>query len=164
MLLLALGCAGDLVAVEGGFRHRRHGYTFGTPGGRWERIDVEGTVIAFRRSGSQTMSLQSRCGQPVADVAVMARQLVIGVSPRALRQAGPVLVDGRDGWTQTFDTLRDGVGVRVKTVTLVVGRCTLDWVLAAAGSGDFEGAERAFDAWWATFRIAPPSGPVEAGG
>jgi hypothetical protein len=162
--MLALGCAGDLIAVEGGFGHRRHGYSFSTPGGRWERIDVEGAVIAFRRSASQTMSLQSRCGQPVADVAVMARQLVIGVSPRTLRQAGPVLVDGRNGWTQTFDTLRDGVGVRVKTVTLVLERCTLDWVLAAAGSRHFEEAERAFDAWWQAFRVAPQTGPAEEDG
>jgi hypothetical protein len=162
--LLVLGCAGDLVAVEGGFRHRQHGYAFGTPGGpgnHWERTEVDDALIAFQRPGPQTMIVQSRCGQPVADVAIMARQLLIGVSPRALRQAGPVLVDGRDGWTQTFDTLRDGDGVRVKTVTLVADRCVLDWILSAAGSREFEEAERAFDAWWQAFRIEPRAGPAE---
>jgi hypothetical protein len=163
-LALTLGCAGDLVTVEGGFRHRQHGYSFGAPGGSWERTEVEGALIAFQRPGPQTMSVQSRCGQPVADVAIMARELVIGVSPRVLRQAGPVLFNARNAWTQTFDTLQGGVGVRVKTVTLVVDRCVLDWILAVAGSRPFEDAERAFDAWWQAFRLAPEAGPAEEGG
>ena len=156
---LAAGCTGDLALGEEGYWHRRHGYTVGVPAPAWERVSVDGATLAFRR-GRETMSLQSRCGRPVATPAIMARQLVIGVADRDLRQAGPVTVDGRDGWVQTFDVRGEGGPVRVKTVTLVAGRCTFDWTLA--GSVDFAVAERAFDAWWQSFRLAPDS--VAVGG
>jgi hypothetical protein len=100
------------------------------------------------------MSLQSRCGRPVAHPAVMARSLLLGIRGRTLLQAGPVVVAGRNGWSQTFDTRSDGVAVRVKTVTVVIDGCTYDWTLAA--TGDFAPAERAFDAWWGTFRLDTP--------
>jgi hypothetical protein len=121
----AAGCAGDLAMGEDGYRHRRHGYTVSVPAPEWERVSVDGATLAFRR-GRETMSLQSRCGRPVATPAIMARQLLIGIEDRDLRQAGPVAVDGRDGWTQTFDARTEGGPVRVKTVTLVAGRCTFD--------------------------------------
>lgn len=106
------------------------------------------------------MSLQSRCSGPVADPAVMARHLRIGLPDHTLRQAGPIGVAGRSGWTQTLDT-RDPSGVvRVKTVTLVVEGCTLDWVLVATRG--FEEAERDFDAWIASVRL--PGEPALAGG
>lgn len=150
-LLLILGCASDLIAIEGGFRHRLHDYSIRDPGLPWERVEVEGAAIAYRRPGLETMSLRSTCGRPLAAPAIMARHLLIGVDDWELRQAGPVLVAERDGWTQTFDTLRRGVVVRVKTVTLVARGCSFDWVLATAGP--FEEAERAFDAWWNSFRL-----------
>ena len=160
-LLLATACAGDLMAIDGGYRHRRHGYLIDAPqGGDWEEVRVEGAVLAFRWSGRGTISLQSRCGRPVADPAVMARQLVIGVKDRTLRQGGPVVVAGRSGWSQTFDTVHDGAAVRVKTVTLVEDRCIFDWTLAATGS--FEAAEPDFDAWWSSFRLSAES--VAVGG
>jgi hypothetical protein len=81
-----------------------------------------------------------------------------------VRQAGPATLAGRKAWTQTFDTLQGGAGVRVKTVTLVLDRCTLDWILAAGGSRPFEQAERAFDSWWQAFRFAPEADPAEEGG
>jgi hypothetical protein len=155
----AAGCAGDLALGEEGYRHRRHGYTVGVPEPVWERVSIDGATLAFRR-GRETMSLQSRCGRPVATPAIMARQLVIGIGDRELHRAGPVTVDGREGWAQTFDARAEGGSVRVKTVTLVAGRCTFDWTLA--GSADFAGAERSFDAWWQSFRLTP--GAVAEGG
>jgi hypothetical protein len=156
---LIAGCASNLARTEDGYRHTGHHYTIGAPrgfGAPWERIEVEGAWIAFRRPGPQTVSMQSHCGRPVAHPAIMARNLVLGVRERTLRQAGPVAVAGRSGWSQTFDTRSDGVAVRVKTVTVVIDGCTYDWTLAAVG--DFAPAERAFDAWWGTFRIDPRGG------
>jgi hypothetical protein len=160
---LATGCASDLVRTEDGYQHRRHRYTVGVPGvpgPAWEEIEIEGAWIAFRRPGPQTLSLQSRCGRPVAHPAVMARSLVLGIRDRRLRQAGPIVVAGRNGWSQTFDTASEGVVLRVKTVTVVIDGCTFDWTLAAIG--DFAAAERAFDAWWGTFRLGPPKGEAES--
>lgn len=160
--LLFLGCASHLMAVDGVFRNVEHGYSILAPGDpAWRRIDLEGTDLAYRRPGPATMSLQSRCGKPVAEAQIMARHLVIGVRERTVRQAGPVPVSGGTGWTQTFDTLHDGVGVRVKTVTLVGRGCTFDWTLVAAGR--FEEAEPSFDAWWGSFRLDGAEPPAEAG-
>ena len=163
-LLLILGCAGDLVAVEGGFRHRRHGYTLGTPegpGAPWHRVEIDGAVIAFRRPGPQTVSVQSSCGRSVADPAILSRHLVIGVDRQVLQQAGPAVVDGRNGWTQTFDTPE---GVRIKTVTTVTGDCVIDWILAAQRGPGFEGAERVFDAWWSASRLPEEATGLGEGG
>jgi hypothetical protein len=54
---------------------------------------------------------------------------------------------------QTFDTLHDGTPVRVKTVSLVAGGCSFDWMLASAGG--FAAAEPAFDAWWQSLALDP---------
>jgi hypothetical protein len=163
-LLLILGCAGDLVAVEGGYRHRRHGYTLSVPEGSdppWRRVEIEGAAIAFRRRGPQTISVQSSCRRSVTEPAILSRHLVIGVDGQLLQQAGPAVVDGRNAWTQTFDTPE---GVRIKTVTAVVGDCVIDWILAAQRGPGFEDAERAFDAWWSASRLPEEATESEQGG
>jgi len=160
-VLALLGCAGgDLAAVDGELRHRRHGYAFDAPGPPWKRVAVEGAVVAYRREGPATMSLQSRCGGPLADPATLARHLRIGLPPYTLRQAGPARVAGRSAWSQVFDTLENGRAVRVKTLTLVEGACILDWVLVTGGG--FEEAEPDFDAWVASLRL--PGGEPDGGG
>jgi len=161
-LALAAGCASDLARTEDGYRNPRLHYSIGVPRGPgppWERVEIEGAWIGFRRPGPQTMSMQSRCGRPVAHPAIMARNLLLGIRGRTLRQAGPIVVAGRNGWSQTFDTESDGVAVRVKTVTVVIDGCIYDWTLVA--TGDFAPAERAFDAWWGTFQLDSP-GPGAA--
>jgi hypothetical protein len=145
-----------MLRIEGGYRHRRHDYTIAKPDGpgeAWQRVRLEGAALAFRRSGPESVSLQSRCGRPVAAPVFMARHLVIGLPERTLVAAGPTQVAGRDAWTQTFDTVQEGVSVRVKTVTLVAADCSFDWILATAAA--FEPAEQAFDAWWGSFRLDP---------
>ena len=53
-LAAAIGCAGPLAATDAGYRHRRHDYAIaapGAPGPAWQRVDVEGATLAFRRAG-----------------------------------------------------------------------------------------------------------------
>ncbi|MGI9590903.1 MAG: hypothetical protein ACR2P8_06015 [Myxococcota bacterium] len=150
-LLLSAGCATPSLSVtEQGFSHRRHDYTIGRAPAGWERVDVDGAAIAYRRAHN-TMSLQSRCGKPVAKPQLMARHLVIRLPDRTVVSAGPVPVAGRSGWAQVFDTAEHEVSVRVKTVTLVAQDCTFDWVLAS--TADFEAAESEFDAWRESFQL-----------
>lgn len=155
-LLFGAGCASSPMSrIEGGYRNRRHDYTIARPDGpgpAWRRVTLKGGELAFRRPGPDSIALDSRCGRPVAAPVFMARHLVIGLpKQRTLVAAGPTRVDGRDAWTQTFDTVQGGVSVRVKTVTLVAADCSFDWILMSAGS--FELAEQAFDAWWGSFRL-----------
>jgi hypothetical protein len=151
MLLWLAACAHDLIAEDGGWRSRRDGFRIGAPGAGWERFELAGATLAFRDQRVGSMSLQSRCRRPVADPAVMARHLVIGIPERTLRQAGPASVAGRPAWTQTFDARIDGRTVRTKTMTLVAGRCAYDFVLVAGDA--FEPGERVFDAWIAGFSL-----------
>jgi hypothetical protein len=153
---LGAGCAGPLVEEAGGWRHRKQAWTIARPGGAgapWQRVDVDGALLAFRRPDHELMSMQSRCGRPVASAEVMARHLLIGLRHREIVASTPVAVDGRSGWQQTFEIHGDPSGVRVETVTVVVGDCTLDWILA--GRAEDTESEAAFEAWWQSFRLDP---------
>lgn len=162
--VLGAGCAGPLKEEPGGWRHTRQAWTIGRPDGAgapWERVEVDGALLAFRRPDGEVMSMQSRCNRPIASVDVMARHLLIGVRDRDLLESQPVEVDGRGGWRQSFEVRRGVAGVRVETVTVVAGACTLDWILARP-AGDAE-PDPSFEAWWQSFRLdaahrAEPSG------
>ena len=163
--VLGAGCAGPLVEEAGGWRHPKQGWAIGRPpdgsGEPWRRVELEGALLAFEHPDRALMTMQSRCGRPVATPDVMARHLLIGIRPRDLLESRPIEVDGRSGWQQTFAVHRDAGDVRIETITLVAGGCTLDWILAGAEAGS--PAEADFAAWWQSFRLdaaryAGPSG------
>ena len=163
LLLTLSACARDPVLVDGEWHSERAGFRIGVPAAavgnpddpdppaQWERFDLDGALLAYRRDARETLSLQARCGRPVAEPAIMARQLLIGIPERTLREGGPREIAGRSGWLQTFDARLDGRMVRIKTMTLVSGGCAYDLVLVA--EGDSEPAERVFDAWVDTFAL-----------
>ena len=154
--VLGTGCVGPLVEEAGGWRHRKQAWTIARPDGAgtpWQRVEVDGALLAFRRPDHELMSLQSRCSRPVASAEVMARHLLIGLRDREIVASSPVAVDGRSAWRQTVEVHGDPTGVRVETVTLVVGACTVDWILA--GRAEDAESEAAFDAWWQSFRLDP---------
>jgi hypothetical protein len=157
----AVGCAGDLVVVTKGqrtvFRNRALDYHIDAPvgreEGRWVRVDVDGTDLAFRNDGA-TMTLLSRCRtKPGTPLMVLARHLVFGLGERDLRQAGPAQVDGLEAWTQTFDARREGKDVLIKTVTARRSDCVFDWVLVAPDPS--AAREESFDRWWESWRSGP---------
>ena len=62
-MLLLVGCAGSMVHVKDGYRHRKHDFRIGEPNGpgpAWERIHVDGAALAFQRAGPDTLTLLSR--------------------------------------------------------------------------------------------------------
>jgi hypothetical protein len=160
-LLFGAGCATDIARKGSVYQHRRHGYTIGVPESHWEPIGVDGAVLAFRSAEGDFMSMMSRCRGTAAPAALLARRLLIGLDERALRQAGPVLIEGRNGWGQVLDARFENRAVRIKTITVVADACVIDWVLVSPG--DFAVAERSFDGWWSTFRGERASS-VGAGG
>lgn len=150
--------AGPFVERDGGFTHRRHGFRVGTPpdsSGAWERDSVSGSGLAYRRSGPVRMTLASRCKEPITHPRNLARHLRIGIESYTMRHEGAVEAGGFAGWEQVFDVLEAGTLVQVKTVTVVVEPCVLDWLLTARDGHGFERALPDFDAWWQTLRAAP---------
>jgi hypothetical protein len=156
-VLLALACeTGDFVSTNGDLRHREQGYLVAKPPAPpWQRVDLEGAALAYHRPDRAWMSMRSGCRRPVAQPRILAQHLLIGLGERTVHASEPVEVGSWGGWSQTLETLSDGISVRLKTVTLVVGRCAVDFILTAQRG--FEEAEPAFDAWWRSYR----SGPLE---
>jgi hypothetical protein len=90
----------------------------------------------------------------------MAQQLRIGLRGLRRLDAGPVVVDGRDAWRQTFEAGAPPASARVTTVTLVAGRCSFDWILVAPGPSP--AGEATLASWCASFRLDPARFPEAA--
>jgi hypothetical protein len=162
-------CASSpLIPDDGGFRNPRHGYWIGNPPASespWEPEEVDGSLLAFRRSGSPAirMTFSSRCGVPLPRPEFLARHLRIGIPANVVRESGPVQHGDLAGWEQVFDAESERGAVRVKTVTFVANDCALDWILIGRDSAAFEEAQPDFDAWWATLAVEPQTGAATAG-
>jgi hypothetical protein len=161
VILQTSACASDPVFEDGRYRHRRHHYSIAAPAGEdpaWQRVEVEGAVLAFQGPGGATMSLLERCGRSSADPRILARQLLIGLEGRALVAEGPIGEGegGAEGWIQRVEATAGGKVVRLKTVTRVSGACSYDWILVSPG--EIEGLEAVFDGWWMSFRSSAAGG------
>lgn len=159
--LQAPACASDWVAEAGRLRHRELDLSLADPAaqGGWTRIEVEGARLAFRGPDGATMSFLRDCeerreGSP----RLAARQLLLGLETRRLREDRAVEVAGAPGWLQVVEARDEDRAARLKTVTRLDGGCREDWVLATPGPpGE---AEAGFDAWWRSYR--PPGRPGAA--
>jgi hypothetical protein len=153
VILQTAACASGLVFEDGRYQHRRHRYSIGKPGGEpsvWRPVAVEGTALAFQGPGQATMSLIETCGRSPAAPRVLARQLLIGLEGRTLVEAGPGGPGGSQGWVQRIEARSNGEPLRIKTVTLVIGQCSYDWILIVPG--ELEAQATVFDRWWESFR------------
>ena len=163
--LFALGgCAsiGPPGVVDGFHQDTEIGYRVAMPDGKgsgWKWIGVDGAVLSFEQSAPEPgqrpaiMVFLLECGRGAENLSIVGRQLLIGIRDRALRQAAPIALRGSPGWMQVFDTLQQGVTVRVKTISVRSEGCTFDWALVAPGP--FRAVEDQFDAWWSSFERLP---------
>jgi hypothetical protein len=163
-------CQSAALKLQGArWTHTRLGYSIeiprgapggtGQPGGGWVQISVEGADLAYRGPKGATMSLLSECRRGVARADLLARQLLIGLHERELIGSHPIALRGDAGWQQTFRVGTAGRAVDLRTVTIVSGPCTFDWLLVAPrgafGPRDAPSqAERSFEQWWSSFRRA----------
>ncbi len=144
--------------------HRLLGYSIAQPGwvgsADWRSIEIEGADLAYGSASGAVISLSSNCSNSRATPAVLARQVTIGTERSTIYAAGPFEVAGAEGWSQSFDTVEDGVPLHVKAVTVVAGACVYDWLLVERDPVAFESIEPAFDAWVGSF--LPPQAPPDA--
>lgn len=144
--------------------HRELGYSIARPPWAaepgWRSVEIEESDLAYGDEHGTLISLSARCRRTRASVAALARHVTIATERTVLHAAGPAAVGDLPAWTQTFDTVRDGVTVHVKAVTALAGTCVFDWLLVATRQPVFDRQEPAFDAWIETFR--PPPGTLPA--
>jgi len=144
--------------------HRELGYSIARPdwaeSSDWKSIEVEGADLAYGDASGQIISLSSNCPRTRATPAALARHVTIGTKRTALLAAGPFAVAGAEGWSQSFDTVEDGVALRVKAVTVVAGGCVYDWLLVVGDTDAFDSLEPVFDAWIETF-LPPPAASLD---
>ncbi len=149
-VLVCLACASTLTLEEGRWRHGRLGYSIDAPTPGWVPLEVDGVDLAFRGPGGSTRSLSSRCHTSLAEPKVLARHLVIGLPDRSRLGARAVLVDGRPGWLQRYEIRLDAVTRRLTSVTTVVRKCVIDFVLVEPDTA--HGSAQEFERWWGSFR------------
>jgi hypothetical protein len=172
LLLASAGaCAsGGVRLVEGRYVAASSRFSIASPAGegeRWSRAHVDGAVLSFRgRSGGPAagaaLSLLERCGAPVAEPRLLARELLIGLEQREEEGGAAVVVAGAPAWRQAVRATADGRRVELRSVTRVAGDCTTDFVLVAPHVD--AGMEADFDAWWRSYRPGPEPAPGEVRG
>jgi hypothetical protein len=153
ILAQTLACAKDVVLQGGRYVDRRLLFSVEDPTrglDGWERVHVEGTLLAFRGPQGATMSLLRQCSRPAASLPILARQLLRGTDSPVIRQQGLVAVAGGEAFVVVARAGLEGRAADVKTVTRRLRDCTLDFVLVAPSG--FEEAEVAFDRWWTSLR------------
>jgi hypothetical protein len=163
-MVVASGCANSPYTAsteEDTLRltHRKIGYSIAQPSwvgaSDWRSIDLEGADLAYGGTDGAVISLSSGCPRSRATPVVLARHVTIGTERSVIHAAGPFEVAGAEGWSQSFDSIEDGVLLHVKAVTVGAGACVYDWLLVARDPVAFESIEPVFDEWIRTF-IPPP--------
>ena len=106
--------------------------------GAWKPIELETAQLAFGDSGGAVIAVRSACGEDQAPLDVASRHLWLGL-PREDRERRHIEVAG----LPAIETVGFSDGVRIQTVVLETGTCTLDLAYAAlqgqAADAVFEG-------------------------
>ncbi len=161
-LSAAFACATGVRRVEDGFENSRRGYRIDAPSGSetWQRVKVKDVDLSFSDdSGEVSMSLFSHCGSAARQLADapewLARQLLFGLRPATPPLREEIEILGRPGVAQIFHAEEASRRIAVKTVSFSVEGCGYDFALVAARR--FAEREAAFDRWWSSFSLNPPS-------
>lgn len=157
-------------AADGKLVHRERGYRVGVPGpyadADWTRVSVDGTSLSFRHrsaapgGGAATLSMMVGCRRRALSPQLEARNLRVGLGPTRTIYAAPTAYLGYPGWIQGFEANSEDRRVHVESATLVIGRCTYDWLLVAPEASP--ALLDVFQDWWTSFEAGPQAGP-EAG-
>jgi hypothetical protein len=151
---LVAGCPHD--GWDGGGRVYHGGRTSfrtGPLGGRWERLTVEGPLVAFRDPASGgTVDVYARCEKDGDDVPLSALtgHLLIGFTERTVKEEKVVAMDGREALHTVVEAKLDGVPVALSLYVMKKDGCVWDLVYVTrpdrfeAGVPDFEAFVQGF--------------------
>lgn len=157
--LAAAACVSPQVPQDGRFRHPEAGYSIAWPGAEWRPAKLPEADLALRDPRGNTLAMIRRCRVPLAEPAVLARHLRIGLGRPEVRAEGPVETPwGDPAWEQVFAARGGEPRIHVKAVTSTQPPCVFDWVLTTVGPPGI--LEPSFDAWWRSFDPGPPQAAV----
>ena len=150
--LLAVACGKE--AWDGRVYHAgRASFKTGPIPSEWERITLEGAMLAFRdKSSGGAINIYGRCGQDGDDVPLTAltNHLLIGFTERDFKEQKVVPLDGREAMHTIVHAKLDGVMVALSIYVLKKDGCVYDLIWVAPPDR-FENGLTAFDAFVSGF-------------
>lgn len=148
LVLSAAGLFAGCGAAFDGTVYRGEGFAFRVPErpASWERIEAQGTALAFRDArGGATIAVNGRCGKGEDDVplAALTRHLFFQFTEREASVEEVVPFDGREALHTVMTAKLDGVAKRFDVWVMKKDGCVYDLYLIAApeqfeaAAGDF---------------------------
>lgn len=161
VLALSLVACGKGEAWDGRVYHAgRASFRTGPVAASWQRVDVQGSMLAFHDGETGgSVNVYGRCGQDADDVplAALTNHLLIGFTEREVQEQKVVPMDGREAMHTIVSGKLDGVRVKLNIYVLKKDGCVYDLVWVAPPEQFDAGAAR-FDEFAAGF------GTVSTGG
>lgn len=152
LMMLLAACGKE--AWDGNVYHAgRASFRTGPVPASWERVSLEGAMLAFRdRNSGATMNLYSRCGRDGDDVPLTAltNHLLIGFTERVYDSQKVVPLDGREAMHTIVHAKLDGVPVALAMYVLKKDGCVYDLVWVAPPER-FESGLSSFDTFVSGF-------------
>ena len=147
-IAFAVGCGHD--PWDGRVYHGKQ-VTFrtGPVPGQWERISMDGPLLAFTdKSSDGTVDVYARCGQDADDVPLVAltKHLLIGFTERDFKEEKVVPMDGREALHTVVHAKLDGVLVALSIYVMKKDGCVYDLVYVASPARYDKGVS-AFDSF-----------------
>ncbi len=118
----------------------------GAASGSWRRVQLDGAEVAFRSRRSGVIAVRARCEAERESSEVESRHLWLGIE-RGPAERRPITVAG----APAVETIATSEGVRVRTIVIETGSCTLDLAHAISETASPSGA---FDEFVRGVRLA----------
>lgn len=146
------GCGRE--AFDGRVYHAgRESFRVGPVPSAWERVSLEGAMLAFRDPDSGgSIAVHAQCGRDADDVplAALTNHLLIGFTERDVKLEQTVPLDGREARHTVVHAKLDGVPIALDAWVLKKDGCVYDLVYVVAparheaGAGAFDAFARGF--------------------
>jgi hypothetical protein len=160
--LFALCCALSIVACsstgwDGRVYHAgRASFRTGPVAPSWERVSVEGAMLAFHdKESGGSLNVYARCGVDGEDVPLgaLTKHLLIGFTERTTLEEKIVPMDGREAMHTVVNAKLDGVPLTLSIYVLKKNGCVYDLVWVAP-TERFQAGIQGFEAFVAGFGTA----------
>lgn len=145
--LLAASCGKE--AWDGKVYHAgRASFRAGPVSPSWERVELNGVMLAFRDRQGGAINVYGRCGQDGDDVPLTAltNHLLIGFTERDFKSQDVVPLDGREAMHTIVHAKLDGVKMALSIYVLKKDGCVYDLIWVAPPER-FDGGLAPFDAF-----------------